>query len=312
MTDHGSYPARRDCTRCALCLCSFCSLIPAGPCSAPGRRSGSPTAGGGERQCKSSHQLKSEGFEISIRGGKTEPLPSRPSARRAWSSSANREKYILECSMSFFPFTYSSLKYRPRGEKKQQPKDTFHYNLLLLDLHTRRCWEVGSPHPPLWSCMVVPLWLSVEASLEALPGKDKRKEQFWKTGPLWCFERPVKCLLVVAIVCLLFVTSTVCCLFIGHRCVGKQRCVHELYTISTSSSSGAFPCKVKPLGPFDENGYWSWPLWMEKVICIFFVKFLQRFYELLLFVNAFFVDAVGSSWLPEMNCKIAWVSATIK
>lgn len=233
MADQCNSPARRDCTRCASCWCSLCALGPAASCSAPERRRGSPAAGGKKRQSKSSHRLKSEVFEISIRGGKTEPLPSRPSARRAWSSSANSEKYVLECSMSFFPFTYSSLKYRQSGEKKQQPKDTCHYNLLLLDLHTRRRWEGGSPHPAHWSCMVAPLWLSVQASLEALPGKDKCKEQFWKTGPLWCCERPVKCLLVVAIGCLLFVTSTACCLFIGHRCVGKQRCVHELYTIST-------------------------------------------------------------------------------
>lgn len=186
--------------------------------------------------------------------------------------------------MSFFPFTYSSLKYRPRGGGgEQQAKDTFHYNLLLLDLHTRRRWEGGSPHPPHWSCVVVPRWLSVEASLEALPGKDKRKEQFWKTGPLWCCERPVKCLQVVAVVCLLFVTSTACCLFIGHRCVGKQRCVRELYTISTLIIIRRVSLQGETPGPFDENGYWSWPLWMEKVICIF----LSSFY--IDFMNCFFV-----------------------
>lgn len=145
MADQCNSPARRDCTRCALCWCSLCALGPAASCSAPERRCGSPAAGEKKQQSKSSHRLKSEVFEISIRGGKTEPLPSRPSARRAWSSSANSEKYVLECSMPFFPFTYSSLKYRQRGKKSNNPKT--HVIIIFCSLtYTRDVVEKVEAH----------------------------------------------------------------------------------------------------------------------------------------------------------------------
>lgn len=283
-------PARRDCTRCALCWCSFCALIPAASCSAPGRRSGSPTAGGGNDSANRHIDWSPRVWDLNS-GREIGALTfTSVGEERVKFFCKQREKYVLECSMSFFPFTYSSLKYRPReGGKKQQAKDTFHYNLLLLDLHTRLRWEGGSPHPPHWSCVVVPLWLSVEASLEALPGKDKRKEQFWKTGPLWCCERPVKCLLVVAIVCLLFVTSTACCLFIGHRCVGKQRCVHELYTISTLiiirrvSLQGETP-GARLMRTATGLDLFEW----RKLFAFFCQVFTSILWTVFLFVNAFF------------------------
>lgn len=74
MAEQGSSPARRDCTRCALCWCRFCALIPAAPCSAPGRRSGSPTAGGGGNDRANRHiDWSPRGLRSQFGAGKRSP-----------------------------------------------------------------------------------------------------------------------------------------------------------------------------------------------------------------------------------------------